>query len=73
MAEENGERRSRARLIVAGAIVLLLVAFIAGNSQSQEVQFLFFEWDVALWLALMIAAVLGLAVGYFAGRAAARD
>jgi uncharacterized integral membrane protein len=73
MAEDTGERRSRVRWVLAGVIVLVLVLFMAGNSQTQEVQFLFLEWDVALWLALLIAAVLGLAVGYVAGRAAARD
>lgn len=48
-----------------GGIVLAIVAglFILSNRERANVSFLFFNADVALWLALALTFALGLGVG----------
>ncbi len=50
------------------AVGIIAIAFIALNRVEAEVNFLFFKVTVALWLALAVAAVLGLIVGWFLRR-----
>ena len=48
-------------LIVAG---ILLLIFVLQNLKTANVDFLFWEWDVAIALAIGIAAVLGFVLGW---------
>lgn len=50
------------------AVAIIAIAFISLNRIEAEVNFLFFRVTVALWLALSVAAVLGLLVGLFLRR-----
>ncbi|NNG95758.1 LapA family protein [Gordonia araii] len=50
------------------AVAIIAIAFIALNRVPAEVNFLFFRVDIALWLALTVASVLGLIVGLFVAR-----
>lgn len=43
---------------------LLLVIFILQNLEAAEIDFLFWDWDVALALPIGIAAVLGFVIGW---------
>ena len=47
-----------------GVAVLLVVIFIAENSQEVEVKFLFVNTTTPLIFALLIAALLGAVIGY---------
>ncbi len=47
-----------------GVLVLLVLIFIAQNSQSVEIKFLFFDASTPLIFGLLIAAILGVLIGY---------
>jgi uncharacterized integral membrane protein len=47
-----------------GVLVLLVLIFIAQNSQSVQVKFLFFDASMPLIFGLLIAAILGMLIGY---------
>jgi uncharacterized integral membrane protein len=47
-----------------GAVVVLAIIFIAQNSQSVRVKFLFFDASMPLIFALLIATILGAIIGY---------
>jgi uncharacterized integral membrane protein len=47
-----------------GAAVLVAIIFIAQNSQTVKVKFLFINTTTPLIFALLIAAVLGAVIGY---------
>jgi uncharacterized integral membrane protein len=48
-------------LVVAG---ILLLIFFLQNLKTANIDFLFWEWDVAIALAIGIAAVLGFVLGW---------
>ena len=56
------------RAIGGLVIAALLVVFIVINRDQTEVNFVFFTAQVALWVALSIAAVGGLVAGFLIGR-----
>ncbi len=65
MAGESGNKRAMTdnlRLVGALVLLVLLVAFIVGNSQSVEVSFIFFKTSISLIWALLIAVILGLGI-----------
>ena len=49
-------------------VAIIAIVFIALNRVQAQVNFLFFRVDTALWLALGVAAILGLIVGWFINR-----
>ena len=53
------EPREIARIVVAVAGLILLVAFVLDNSQTVKVGFVFFSTQLSLIWVLLIAAVLG--------------
>ncbi len=50
-------------LIVMGVVAALFVVFMLQNTSSLEIQFLLFERESPMWLALLIAFVAGAVVG----------
>jgi uncharacterized integral membrane protein len=71
MAKDGGSD-GRTKLIVAGVIVLVLLVFIGQNTETANVNFLFFDHETALWLVIAISAVLGFVAGWFVGRSSLR-
>jgi uncharacterized integral membrane protein len=63
--ERRGMARS-VRLWAIGIAVLLLVIFIAENSQEVEVRFLFVETQTPLIFGLLVAGILGFLIGWLA-------
>lgn len=60
-------RRSRTSgawvgVVAAGVLLLLLVVFIAQNTQDAHISFLMWEGDAPLSVALLVAAVIGIAL-----------
>ena len=49
-------------------VAIIAIVFIALNRVQAQVNFLFFRVDTSLWLALSVAAILGLIVGWFINR-----
>jgi uncharacterized integral membrane protein len=47
-----------------GVIVVLVIIFIAQNSQSVRVKFLFFDASMPLIFALLITTIVGVIIGY---------
>jgi uncharacterized integral membrane protein len=59
-------------LIGGGAILLLilaaaLISFIIQNTQDVQIEWLWFDASWPLWLIVLISAVLGAAIWFFAG------
>ncbi len=66
MAQAPGERspakrdtRDIVRLVVLGVLVLLLLGFIIGNSNSVRVDFIFFHAHASLIWVIIISVLLG--------------
>ena len=60
-------RRSRTSgawvgVVAAGVLLLLLVVFIAQNTQDAHLSFLWWDGDAPLSVALLVAAVIGIAL-----------
>jgi uncharacterized integral membrane protein len=49
-----------------GVLVVLVIIFIAQNSQSVKVKFLFFDASMPLIFALLITVIIGMIIGYVA-------
>ncbi|MFT4200700.1 LapA family protein [Gordonia sp. (in: high G+C Gram-positive bacteria)] len=49
-------------------VAIIAIVFIVINRTQTKINFLFAEVDTSQWLALTVAAVLGLLVGVFLGR-----
>jgi len=47
-----------------GVLILLVLIFIAQNSQTVKIKFLFFDASMPLIFGLLIAAILGALIGY---------
>jgi len=56
------------RAIGGIVVAALVVVFIAINRDQTSVSFIFFTADVALWVALAIAAAGGFIAGFLIGR-----
>ncbi len=60
------------KLIVAGAIGLLLLLFVLQNTDETDVDFLFFSGSYPLWVMAVVVAGFAFAAGWLVGRAGAR-
>jgi uncharacterized integral membrane protein len=47
-----------------GVLILLVLIFIAQNSQTVKIKFLFFDASIPLIFGLLIAVILGVLIGY---------
>ena len=63
-APSEGKRETReiVRLAVFGLGLILLIAFVVGNSASVRVNFVFFSHESSLIWVILIAALLGVAI-----------
>lgn len=52
------------KALALGTAALLLVVFILQNLDDANIDFLFWDWDVAIALAIGISAVLGFVIGW---------
>jgi len=59
--------RPSGRQIGGGIVAVLLIVFIAVNSESVAVSFVFFETTLPLWVVLAITALLGVGIGMMIG------
>ena len=60
----RGSRTSHAWIAVVGAgvLLLLLVVFIAQNTQDAHISFLWWDGEAPLSVALLVAAIIGIAL-----------
>jgi uncharacterized integral membrane protein len=63
-----GNGRSAAKWIVLAVIALLIVSFVLQNRDRANVDFLFWDADIRIWVALLLAAGLGFGAGLIVGR-----
>jgi uncharacterized integral membrane protein len=61
---EYRRENTGARSVALGTAALLLVIFILQNLDDANIDFLFWDWDVATALPIGIAAVLGFVIGW---------
>jgi uncharacterized integral membrane protein len=57
-----------AKLWVLVTVVILLMIFVAQNTDRQQIDFLFWNGVFPLWTMIVVAAVLGLIGGWVVGR-----
>ena len=72
MGKDTNGSDGRTKLIVAGVIIVLLLVFVAQNTESAHVNFLVFDADVSLWFVIVVCAALGFVAGWFVGRSRMR-
>jgi uncharacterized integral membrane protein len=56
------------KLIAGGILLVLLLVFVFQNTETTTVDFLMFDIEAPLWVMLGITAVVGMLIGYLAGR-----
>jgi len=61
-SERKRETREVVRLVGFGLGLILLIAFIVGNSSSVKVNFVFFSHQASLIWVILIAALLGVLI-----------
>ena len=59
---------STTRWIVLAVLAVLIVSFVLQNRDRANVDFLFWDADLRLWVALLFAAALGFGAGVILGR-----
>ncbi len=64
--EEGSERTRSVKLIVSIIAMVLLVIFWAQNRDRVKVTFWVADATVRLWIALVVASLVGFIAGYFA-------
>jgi uncharacterized integral membrane protein len=57
------DRRNTARLVVIAIFVIVLIALILDNTNKVNVGFVVTDVDVALWVLVLVSALLGAGVG----------
>ena len=67
-APEKKKKGLSGRAVGGLVIAAVVVVFIAINRSQTQVNFLFFSAEIALWVALTIAAIGGLVAGFLIGR-----
>jgi uncharacterized integral membrane protein len=67
MAEGNGNANSRVGLVGLVLAALALLAFVVQNTEDATFNWLMIEMTMPLWLALVIAAVLGAVIANLGG------
>jgi uncharacterized integral membrane protein len=72
MGDHPETQGSRSRLspksILWGLVALLALIFVAQNTERTTISILFWDLTTGVWLALVVAIVLGIAIGYLAAR-----
>ena len=62
-AEGGKEKATPIPEIIAAIVVIAaIVIFIAQNNNKTNVEFLFFEGDVRLWVIILVSVILGVAL-----------
>ncbi len=62
-SSDGPDLRLITRLLVAAAVVVLAILFVAQNSDRVETSFVFFDVTTRLWVGLLVALVLGALLG----------
>jgi uncharacterized integral membrane protein len=59
---------STTKWIVLAVLAVLIVSFVLQNRDRANVDFLFWDADLRIWVALLFAAALGFVAGLMVGR-----
>jgi uncharacterized integral membrane protein len=59
---------STTRWIALAVLAVLIVFFVLQNRDRANVDFLFWDADLRIWVALLFAAALGFGAGFIVGR-----
>jgi uncharacterized integral membrane protein len=61
---DGGDSQVNWRVIVGIVVAALSLIFILQNTEEVNIDFLFFDFEVGMWLGLLIAFVLGALLGW---------
>lgn len=67
--EQEESRRPSGRSIALIVLALLLGWFFLANVEDTDITFFFWDVNAPLFVALLVSAMLGVAVGFVVGRA----
>ena len=67
------EGASTAKWVALAVVGVLILSFILQNRDRANVDFLFWDAEVRLWVALVLAAALGFGAGLIVGRITKRQ
>jgi len=56
------------KLIGAGIAAAVALIFILQNTEKGTIEFLFFDWEVGVWFALLVTFLLGALAGFLVPR-----
>jgi uncharacterized integral membrane protein len=66
--DEPIRQGSTTRWVVLALLAVLIMSFVLQNRDEANVDFLFWDADLRLWVALLFAAALGFGAGALVGR-----
>lgn len=54
------------RLVAVAVLGVLALVFVLQNNDKGRIQFLFFDFTVRIWVALLVTLLVGVVIGYLA-------
>jgi lipopolysaccharide assembly protein A len=64
----NEERGVTPKMVVSAVLLVAVVAFVLDNTDKVQIGYVFGESDIPLIIVLLVVLVVGMFVGYVAGR-----
>jgi uncharacterized integral membrane protein len=63
----------RLRTGIVVIIIVFLIIFLVQNNQAYPINFLFFDWEMAGSIFILVNTLLGFAIGFLVGRMGRRE
>ncbi len=64
---DGGNEMNIARLVVGGVIALAIIIFVAQNTESMQITFLFFDFNAPRWIMFVVLVALGVLLDRLGG------
>jgi lipopolysaccharide assembly protein A len=64
----NEERGVTPKMVVSAVLLVAVIAFVLDNTDKVQIGYVFGESDIPLIIVLLVVLVVGMFVGYVAGR-----
>jgi uncharacterized integral membrane protein len=61
---ERHGRQVSPKLIVTAVVAVLVLIFVFQNTEQAPIRFLVWDFDIAVWVALLITLLIGFGIGW---------